>query len=107
MALLPEFIGYRFPGFRVFFALVAEMICALRILVIGVNCAGLCYQLPELFRIFQHRAGTQMVVVERLVVMVSLEDRASQSIQQTAVVNIYVGLMDKYAGLHITFRVDM
>ena len=82
MALLPQLLRRRFPILCIRLAAVAEIIHALRILIICIHSSGLFDQLSQPLRILQHRARTQMVLIERLIVMVRLEDRAPQRIQQ-------------------------
>ena len=48
-----------------------------------------------------------MVIVERLVVMISLEKRALQCFQQRAVMDIGVGVVDEYTRLHIALGIDV
>ena len=48
-----------------------------------------------------------MVFVERLIVMVSLEDRALQGFQQGTVMDVYIRIVDKYAGINIPVGVDV
>lgn len=82
MALLPQLLRRGFPVLCVRLAPVAEIIHALRILIVRVHGSGLFDQLSQPLRILQHRTWTQMVPIERLIVMVRLEDRAPQRIQQ-------------------------
>ena len=39
--------------------------------------------------------------------MIGLEERRFQGVQQTYIVDIYVGIVDKHTGLHIAFGVDV
>ena len=48
-----------------------------------------------------------MVVVEGLSLMIFLKQRLLQTFQQTLFMDICVGIMDEYAGLHISGRIDM
>ena len=48
-----------------------------------------------------------MVVVERLALVIFLEQGLLQALQQALVVDVGVGVVDKDAGLHIAGRVDV
>src|SRR5699024_1826088 len=106
-ALFPQEIRLRFPVFRVRFAAAAEGIYTFRSFVVGGFGIGCFYHGAELFRILQHRTWTEHVVVERLSVMISHEDRALQSFQQGTFADIGVGVVDEYTRLHITFCINM
>ena len=82
MTFSPQFICRRFPVFCVRPASVAQIVYAFRILIVCVYSSGIFDQLSQAFRILQHGAGAQMVIVKGLIVVVCLEDGASQRIQQ-------------------------
>ena len=66
------------------------MIYGLGILIVCVYCTCFLDELTKSLGILKHRAGTQMVVVERLVVMICLEDRAPENIEQAHIMNVGV-----------------
>ena len=88
MPLFPQFVCRSFPVLRIWLAPVTEFIDVLWILVIRVHRSGLFDQFPQPLRILQHRAGPQMVLIKRLVVVIRLEDRASQGLKERAVMDI-------------------
>ena len=57
--------------------------------------------------VLQHRAGTQMVAVEGLALVIFLEQGLLQAFQQALVMDVGAGVMDEYAGLHIAVGVDV
>lgn len=65
------------------------------------------YHGPQRFGIFQHGAGTQHVFIEGLVVVVRHEDGTLEGVQQAGIVDVAVGVVDEYAGLHIALGVDV
>ena len=83
------------------------MIHAFRTFIIRIDGTGGFNHGPQTFRIFQHGAGAKHIIIERLILMVSHEDGASQGVQQGNFVNIDIGIMDKYARLYIALGVDM
>ena len=80
MAAGPEALSRRLPVLGVFVALGAQVIGGLRGLRIGGMGAGLLDDFAQYLRVLQHRAGAQMVVVERLAVVIGLCS-ASSSVQ--------------------------
>ena len=83
------------------------MIHTLRALVVRADCSRLFDHGPQRLGIFQHRTGPQHILVEGLVVVIRHEERAFEGIQQAGVVDIAVGVVDEYAGLHIALGVDV
>ena len=73
---MPERVGRRHPVFGIGRRFIAEVVNAFRTLVVGVDSARILDHLPEKFRILQHGAGPQHIVVKRLSVMVRHEQRA-------------------------------
>ena len=63
---VPQLIGLRMPALGVFHALVAQVVHALRGLQIGGTGPGAVDHFPEQMGVFQHGAGTQMVLVKGL-----------------------------------------
>lgn len=103
----PHFVSGGLPVGGVALALLTQVLDAFRGLQVGVVGTGLVHHLFQQLRVFQHRAGTQMVLVEGLAVVVSHEQRAVQNFQNRLVVDIGVGVVDEHAGLGVTGRVDM
>ena len=83
------------------------MIDAFRGLQVGAVSTGLVHHFFQQLGVFQHRAGAQMVLVEGLTVVVSHEQRAAEDLQNAAVVDVSVGIVDKHAGFCVTGRVDV
>ena len=92
----PDLVGGRLPIGCVALALVAQMIDAFRALEVGAVGAGLVDHLAQQLGVFQHGAGAQMVLVEGLAVVVSHEQRALQDLQNAAVVDVGVGVVDEH-----------
>ena len=65
------------------------------------------HHLAQKLGVFQHRAGTQVVFIEGLAVVVGHEERAAENIEDAAVVDVGVGIVDKDARLCIARRIDM
>ena len=64
-------------------------------------CAGFFYHLTEHFRILQHGAGTQMVVVKGLTIVICHENGGFQRFQQGHISDVGVGIVDEHAGIYI------
>ena len=107
MRRTPEFVCNRLPVSGVGFAFVTEMVDRLRILIISIHRIGILNQLAQALRILQHWAGAEMILIKWLVIMISLENRALQCFQQSAVMNICIGIVDEYTRLYVTLSVDM
>ena len=75
MRFLPERIGYRFPLLGIGNRLFAQMLRALRTLIIGVDGSGFSHHFGQEFRVFQHGAGTEHIIVEGLAAVIGLEER--------------------------------
>ena len=69
--------------------------------------AGLVHHLFQQFGVFQHGAGAQMVFVEGLAVVVGHEQRTLQDLQDAAVMDVGIGVVDEHAGFRITGGVDV
>ena len=82
MRFLPERIGYRFPLLGIGNRLFAQMLRALRTLIIGVDGSGFSHHFGQEFRVFQHRAGAKMVAVERLSLSVGFEKRLLETLNK-------------------------
>ena len=103
----PDLVGHGLPVVSVGLALIAQVVHRLRALEVGAVGAGLVDHLPQQFGVLQHGAGTQMVLVEGLAVVVRHEQRALKNLQNAAVVDVGIGIVDEDAGLCITGRVDV
>ena len=60
----PDLVGHRLPVGRIRTAFVAEVVYALGRLQISAVSTGVMHHLAQKLGVFQHRAGTQMVLVE-------------------------------------------
>lgn len=107
LVVRPDLIGGGLPVGGVALALLAQVLDTFRGLQVGAVSTGLVHHLFQQLGVFQHRARTQMVLVEGLTVVVSHEQRAVQNFQNRLVVDIGVGVVDEHAGLSITGRVDV
>ena len=83
------------------------MLYAFRRLHVRRVSAGFGHHLAKQIRIFQHRAGTQVIVIERLPIMIGHEDRRLEALQQGLLADIGVGVVDKHAGIHIAIGIDV
>ena len=70
-------------------------------------CAGFLDDTLQDLRVLQHRAWTEHVVIEWLVVMVSHEQRLFQDLENCILVNISIRVMNKYAWFCITVCINM
>ena len=84
---IPDTVSIRLPVRSILFALRAEMLYALRRLQVCAVRAGLVNHLLQKLRVLKHRAGTKVVLVERLSLMVSHEQRALQDLEDGTVMN--------------------
>ena len=107
MFLSPDAVSRRGPLVGVGLAEAEDIAGGFRLLHIGAMGAAAFDHLAQQLGVFQHRAGTQMVVVERLALVIFLEQGLLQALQQALVVDVGVGVVDKDAGLHIAGRVDV
>ena len=103
----PHFVCGWLPVGSVALALFSQVLDAFRGLQVGAVGTGLVHHLFQQLGVFQHRAGTQMVLVKGLTVVVSHEQRAVQNFLNRLVVDFGVGVVDEYAGLGVTGRVDV
>ena len=89
------------------YAFTAEMFrCFLGLEVCGM-CAGFLDDTLQDLRVLQHRAWTEHVVIEWLVIMVSHEQRLFQDLENCILVNISIRVMNKYAWFCITVCINM
>ena len=105
--MLPQPVGGGLPAGGVGIALGAQVLGALRGLWVGGMGASTHHHLPQLFRVFQHRAGAQHVVVEGLSVVIGHEHRPPQAVQQGFFPDVGVGVVDEYAGVHVAVGIDV
>ena len=107
MLLCPDTLGRGRPLVSVGAAAAEYIIGGFRLLHIGAVRTAALDHLTQQLRVFKHRAGAQVVVVEGLALVVFLEQGLLQALEQALVMDIGVGVVDKDAGLHIAGRVDM
>ena len=107
MLLGPDAVSGRSPLVSVGAAAAENIVRRFRLLHIGAVGAGTLDHLTQQLGVFEHRAGAQVVVVEGLALVVLLEQRLLQALQQALVVDVRVGVVDKDAGLNIARRVDV
>ena len=63
--------------------------------------------LGQIFGIFQHRAGAQVVVVERLALAVLLKKRLLETFEEALFADVRTRVMDEHAGLDVARGVDV
>ncbi len=59
--------------------------------------AGLRNHLAQQFRVFQYGARAQVVLVERLAIVVRHEERRLQDFEQCFFANVGIGIVDEHA----------
>ena len=101
VAFRPYLFRNRCPVGGVLIALGTEVFGSLRRFEVGAFCARLGYDFTEYLRVFKHGAGTQMVVVKGLVLVVFEEKRLAQAVKYAHIVYVRAGIVDKYAGLNV------
>ena len=107
MFLGPDAVSGRGPLVSIGLAAAENIARGFGLLHIGAVGTAALDHLAQQFGVFQHRAGTQMVVVEGLALVIFLEQRLLQALQQALVMDVGVGVVDKDAGLHVASRVDV
>ena len=107
MRLRPQLVGLRLPAVGVGFALLTQMLGALRRLQIGGVRAGLRHHPGQQLGVFQHGTGAQVVAVKGLPLPVQPEQRLLQALQEALVADIRAGIVDKNAGLHVARGIDV
>ena len=107
MLLRPETVCRRRPLIRIRFAAAENIIGGFRTLQIGAVGTAALYHLTQQLRIFQHRTGAQVILVEGLALVIFPEQRLLQAFQKALFMDIGIGVMDKDTGLHIAIGVDM
>ena len=69
--------------------------------------AGARDHLGQQLRVFEHRAGAQVVVVERLALAVLLKKRLLETFEEALFADVRTRVMDEHAGLDVTRGVDV
>lgn len=69
--------------------------------------AGLRNHLAQQLRVFQHGARAQVVLVERLAIVVRHEERRLQNFEQCFFANVGIGIVDEYARVGVAAGVDI
>ena len=95
MLLDPDAVSGRSPLVSVGAAAAENIVRRFRLLHIGAVGAGTPDHLTQQLGVLEHRAGAQVVVVEGLALVVLLEQRLLQALQQALVVDVRVGVVDK------------
>ena len=101
LVVFPDFLCLRSPFLCKLVALAAKHICRFFANKIGGLDACSFADVPELFRVFKHGTGSEVVVVEGLVVSESHKQGISETFKQSMSSDIGVGEMNEYARLHI------
>ena len=105
--LVPELFGLGTPAGGVGLAFAAQVLHALGRFEVGRVRAGARDHLGKQLRVFEHRAGTQVVTVEGLTLAVFEEERLLQALEETLLTDVRARVMDKDAGLHVARGVDV
>jgi len=103
----PDLICYRCPALCILITLRAKLICCLFRLGIGTMCTGTLNHLAEKLRVLEHRAGTKVVTVEGLSLMIFHEERTLKHLKDGVLMNVGVGEVDEYARFRITLCIDV
>ncbi len=64
--------------------------------------AGLRNHLAQQLRVFQHGARAQVVLIERLAIVVRHEERRLQDFEQCFFANVGIGIVDEHARVGVT-----
>ena len=107
LRMIPDIIGARLPAGRIFRTLAAEMLYRFRRFQICAVGPGPMNHFLKHFRIFQHWTRAEMILIKRLALMVSHKQRALQNFKNGHIVDIRIGIMDKYTRFRISGRIDM
>ena len=104
MVAAPQLFSGGLPVLCIGVALRAEVFDRFPAFKIGRMCAGLFDHLAQHLRVLEHRAGAEMVLVERLTVMVGHEDRRTQAVDQRLLTDVAVGVVDSF--VEVLYRVS-
>lgn len=103
----PQAVSGGHPAGCVGTAAAENILRGFRLLHIGAVGTAAANHIAQNLGVLQHRAGTQMVAVEGLALVIFLEQGLLQAFQQALVMDVGAGVMDEYAGLHIAVGVDV
>ena len=103
----PQAVSGGHPAGCVGTAAAENILRGFRLLHIGAVGTAAANHIAQNLGVLQHRAGTQMVAVEGLALVIFLEQGLLQAFQQALVMDVGTGVMDEYAGLHIAVGVDV
>ena len=98
MGAFPQAVGSGLPILCVAVTFGAQIVDLFHSGDIAGMGAGLVDDLPQLLGILQHGAGTQVVVVEGLPVVVGHEQGGAQGLQQGLFPDVGVGVVNEHAG---------
>lgn len=71
------------------------------------KAADLRNHLAQQLRVFQHGARAQVVLVERLAIVVRHEERRLQDFEQCFFANVGIGIVDEHARVGVAAGVDI
>ena len=100
----PQAVSGGHPAGCVGTAAAENILRGFRLLHIGAVGTAAANHIAQNLGVLQHRAGTQMVAVEGLALVIFLEQGLLQAFQQALVMDVGAGVMDEYAGLHIAVK---
>ena len=103
----PDRVGHRRPGRGGAFALGGQLPHILRVLQVGGVGAGALHRIHQRLGIVQQRAGTLVVLIPGLALLVGREQRGPEGLQQGVGADIGIGVVDVCTGLVVAARVDM
>ena len=104
---IPELISHGSPVLRILVAFCRQMLDGLRRSHVSGRRTGLLDDAAQLVRVLQHRARTEVIVVERLSCLISLEQRLLQALDEALLLDVGLAVMNEDAGFHIAVRVDV
>ena len=105
--VVPDLLGHGRPRRRAGNGLAAEVLRGLRFHQVGSVRTGFGDEPAELVGVLEHGAGPQVIVVERLVLVVFHEQRRFKGLEQRDVVDVDVAVVDEHAGLNVARGVDV
>ena len=103
----PQLFGAGRPIFGVRHTLVTEMVGAFGRLHIGGTRTRFADNSSQLFGIFKHGTRAQVVLVERLAIVVRHEERRLQDFEQCFFANVGIGIVDEHARVGVAVGVDI
>lgn len=105
--IVPNHIRNRRPLFCKGLCFGDQVIHTLRCEHFGGVRAGALNGLLDLFRVVKHRAGAEVVFIPRLALVIFHKQGGLQSLNQGAILDVNIGIVNKRTRLHITVCIDV